>query len=118
MYNLMTGASDDEELFKALTNASTILLKIGSFVNDDSIYLCSLFSIQGELRKINDSTELNNNTNNIDETHHDGTISLEQLHTATYAEPSLVQWLENIHLRSSSQSLAERIHNYHQDILR
>jgi hypothetical protein len=32
MYNLMTGANGDENLFKALTTASTLLLKLGLFI--------------------------------------------------------------------------------------
>ena len=31
MYNLMTGNVDDENLFRALTTASTILLKTGLY---------------------------------------------------------------------------------------
>jgi hypothetical protein len=33
MYNLMTGDVDDENLFRALTTSSTILLKTGSYLS-------------------------------------------------------------------------------------
>ena len=115
----MTGANGDEDLFKALTSASTVLLKMGMCSLFVSFFYLLLYSVfQGELCKPYRQSELNNNTANGEEVDNDRTISLEQLERAMNAEACLVQWLENPTPAEQIQSLEERINNYHQDALR
>ncbi|UJR21588.1 hypothetical protein I4U23_024670 [Adineta vaga] len=89
MYNLMTGDVDDENLFRALTTSSTILLKTGE--------------MSRPYRRLE-----------TDETTNEWTLSFEQLEAAMNAESSIVTWFES---NSQQQSLEQRIHNYNQDFL-
>ncbi|CAF1052748.1 unnamed protein product [Adineta steineri] len=95
MYNLMTGDVDDENLFRALTTSSTILLKTGE--------MCKPYR------------RLEGDTANSEETINEWTLSFEQLEAAMNAEASIVNWFE---VNTQQQSLEQRIHNYNQDFLR
>ncbi|CAF3293415.1 unnamed protein product [Rotaria sp. Silwood2] len=91
IYSLMTGATDDEDLFKALTTSTTLLLKMG------------------EMCKSPRQVETN-------ETENEWTISFEQFEAAMNAESCLVTWFENNN--NNNLSLEKRIDNYHKDIQR
>ncbi|CAF1436530.1 unnamed protein product [Rotaria magnacalcarata] len=91
--NLMSGAVDDENLFRALATSSTILLKMG------------------EICKPPPPEEDENSGTLIDE----WTISFEQFEAAMNAETCLVTWLENN--ADNSLPLETRVKNYHQDTL-
>ncbi|CAF4833627.1 unnamed protein product [Rotaria socialis] len=93
IYNLMSGAVDDENLFRALATSSTILLKMG------------------EICKPPPPEEDENSGTLIDE----WTVSFEQFEAAMNAETCLVTWLENN--ANNSLSLETRVKNYHQDTL-
>ncbi|CAF4497386.1 unnamed protein product [Rotaria socialis] len=95
MYNLMTSAADDENLFHALTTSSTILFKTGE--------MCKPY------RGLEDDNE------NSDETNNQWTLSFEQFSAAMNAETPIVTWFES---NTQQQSLEQRIHNYNQDFLR
>jgi len=90
----MTGAVDDENLFKALTTSSTLLLKMGE--------MCKPY----RLIDIDDGSDKNN---------YEWTTSFEQLEATFNTETSLINWLEN---NNHELTLEKRIDNYHQDILR
>ncbi|UJR27471.1 hypothetical protein I4U23_008757 [Adineta vaga] len=92
LYNLMTGLNDDENLFKALTTASTVLLQMGE--------MCKPY----RLIEIDDIPVA------------EWTVSFEQFEATMIAETCLVTWLENNNI--SNLSLEQRIDNYHQDLLR
>ncbi|CAF1369075.1 unnamed protein product [Adineta steineri] len=92
MYSLMTGADNDETLFKALTTSSTVLLQMGE--------ICKPYRL----------VEIDNSSDDT------WTISFEQVEPALNVETCLVQWFDNNNTNTSS--LKKRIHNYHQDILR
>ncbi|CAF1392144.1 unnamed protein product [Adineta ricciae] len=94
MYNVMTGDIDDEDLFRALTTSSTILLKTG------------------EMSKPYRGLETDDS--HSEETTNEWTLSFEQLEGSMNAETSIVTWFET---NSQQQSLEQRIHNYNQDFL-
>jgi hypothetical protein len=95
MYNLMTGDADDENLFRALTTSSTILLKTGE--------MCKPY----RRLDVDDSTS--------EDVNNEWTLSFEQLEAAMNAEASIVTWFE---LNTQQKSLEQRIQNYNQDFLR
>ena len=95
MYNLMTGDVDDENLFRALTTSSTILLKTGE--------MCKPYR------------RLDVDETNSEEVNNEWTLSFEQLEAAMNAEASIVTWFE---LNTQQKSLEQRIQNYNQDFLR
>ncbi|CAF0721766.1 unnamed protein product [Adineta ricciae] len=94
MYNLMTSDTDDEDLLRALTTSSTILLKTG------------------EMSKPYRGLETEGS--HSEETTNEWTLSFEQLEGPMNAETSIVTWFET---NSQQQSLEQRIHNYNQDFL-
>ncbi|CAF0826405.1 unnamed protein product [Rotaria sp. Silwood1] len=96
IYSLMTGAIDDENLFKALTTSSTLLLKMGE--------MCKSPPHQVEI------------DDNKKEIENEWTISFEQFEAAMNAETCLVTWFENNN--GNNLSLETRINNYHQDTQR
>ncbi|CAF3404201.1 unnamed protein product [Rotaria sp. Silwood1] len=96
IYSLMTGAIDDENLFKALTTSSTLLLKMGE--------MCKSPPHQVEI------------DDNKKEIENEWTITFEQFEAAMNAETCLVTWFENNN--GNNLSLETRINNYHQDTQR
>ncbi|CAF3404499.1 unnamed protein product [Rotaria sp. Silwood1] len=92
----MTGAIDDENLFKALTTSSTLLLKMGE--------MCKSPPHQVEI------------DDNKKEIENEWTITFEQFEAAMNAETCLVTWFENNN--GNNLSLETRINNYHQDTQR
>ncbi len=91
----MTGDADDENLFRALTTSSTILLKTGE--------MCKPY----RRLDVDDSTS--------EDVNNEWTLSFEQLEAAMNAEASIVTWFE---LNTQQKSLEQRIQNYNQDFLR
>lgn len=85
----MTGDVHDEELFRALTTSSTILLKTGE--------MCKPY------RRFDDESD------------EQWTLSFEQFEASMNAETSIISWFES---NSQQQSLEQRIYNYNQDFLR
>ncbi len=111
----MTGDVDDENLFRALTTSSTILLKTGLFLFSETLFkpTVSFFFLQGEMCKPYRRLEVADT--NSEEINNEWTLSFEQLEAAMNAETSIVTWFE---LNIQHQSLEQRIHNYNQDFLR
>ncbi|CAF0924420.1 unnamed protein product [Rotaria sordida] len=97
IYNLMTGAANEENLFRALATSSTLLLKMGE--------ICKSSPRQVET---NDTT-----TNEME---NEWIINFEQFEATMNAETCLVTWFENNN--GNNLSLEKRIHNYLQDIQR
>jgi hypothetical protein len=89
----MTGANNDENLFKALTTSSTLLLKMGE--------MCKPY----RLIEVNDGS---------DKTDCEWTTTFEQFETAINAETCVVKWFE----QNNDLTLEKCIDNYYQDILR
>lgn len=119
----MTGATDEEILFKSFNNLSSALLKMGSFVltkRFSLIHSKNTFLFSGELCRhsvepllIDFSDTTPRSTNEQDE----GIISLEEFETAIRSETVLIQWFQNIHQSTNSLTLDQRIARYHQDVL-
>ena len=107
----MTGDINDEDLFRALTTSSTILLKTGLHFLFN--FRLNNFSFKGEMCKPYRRLEVDNS--NSEETDNEWTLSFEQLEAAMNAETTIVTWFE---LNIDQQSLEQRIHNYNQDFLR
>lgn len=109
----MTGEHEDENLFKALTTSSTLLLQMGLillFFFLPSIYY--FVFVLGEMSKPYRLIEIDDGS---DQTIYDWTTTFEQLETSLRAELGLIHWLEN---NNYDLTLEKRIENYYQDILR
>ena len=74
-----------------------------------------MFLFKGEICKPYRLIEIDDNPN---ETNDEWTVSFEQLQAAINAETCLVTWFDNNNTSNNNLSLEQRIHNYHQDILR
>ena len=107
----MTGDADEENLFRALTTSSTILLKIGLHALSVSLHRSSIVFQIGEMCK--PYRRLDESPSEVADG--EWTLSFEQLEAAMNAEASLVNWFES---HNHHQSLEQRIHNYNQDFLR